>query len=55
MFQPTEINLTWRITIQSGSELPRHVFVAFQSSKHDNNQQMNNMMFGNANLRRISC
>jgi len=55
MFQPTEINMTWRITTHPGSELPSHVFVAFQSSNRDGNQQMNNMIFDNANLRRISC
>jgi len=54
MFQPTEINSTWRITTQPGTELPRHVFVAFQSSEWDSNQEMNNMIFDNANLRRIS-
>jgi len=53
MFQPTEINLTWRITTQPGSELPRHVFVAFQSSERVNNQEMNNMISDNANIRRI--
>jgi len=55
MFQPTEINSTSRITTQPGSELPRHVFVVFQSSEHDNNQEMNNIIFDIANLRRISC
>jgi len=55
MFQPTEITMTWRITIQPGSKLPRHVLVAFQSSEHKSNQQMNYMIFDNANLRRISC
>jgi len=55
MFQLIEINSTWRITTQSGSELPRHVFVAFQSSERDSNKKMNNMIFDNANLRRISC
>jgi len=55
MFQPTEINITWRITTQLGSEIPIHVFVAFQSSERDSNQQMNNMIFDTANLRRISC
>ena len=29
MFQSTEISMTWRITTQPGTELPRHVFVAF--------------------------
>ena len=55
MFQPTETSMTWRITIQPGTELPRHVFIAFQSNERDNNQEMNNMVFDNANLRRISC
>jgi len=55
MYQPTETNMTWRITTQPGTELPRHVFVAFQSSERDDNQEMNNMVFDNANLRRISC
>ena len=55
MFQSTETSMTWRITTQPGTELPRHVFVAFQSSERDNNQQLNNMIFDNANLRRISC
>jgi len=35
MFQSTEINSTWRITTQFGSELPRHAFVAFQSSERE--------------------
>jgi len=35
MFQPTEINMTWRITTQPGFELSRHVFVAFQLSERD--------------------
>ena len=55
MFQPTETTMSWRVTTAAGSELPRHVFVAFQSSERDNNQQFNNMIFDNANLRRISC
>lgn len=55
MFQSTETNMTWRITTQPGTELPRHVFVAFQSSERDSNQELNNMIFDNANLRRISC
>ena len=55
MFQPTETSMTWRITTQPGTELLRHVFIAFQSSKRDSNQEINNMIFDNANLRRISC
>ena len=55
MFQPTQTSMTWRITTKPGTELPRHVFIAFQSSKRDSNQVMNNMIFDNANLRRISC
>ena len=55
MFQPTETSMSWRITTQPGTELPRHIFVAFQSTERDNNQEMNNMIFDNANLRRISC
>lgn len=55
MFQPTETSMTWRITTQPGTELPRHVFIAFQSSERDSNQEMNNMIFDNANLRHISC
>ena len=31
MFQPTQRSMTWRITTQPGTELPRHVFIAFQS------------------------
>jgi len=31
------------------------VFVEFQLSERDSNQQMNNMIFDNANLRQISC
>ena len=55
MFQPTETSMTWKITTQPGTELPRHIFIAFQSNECDNNQVMNNMVFDNANLRRISC
>ena len=55
MFQPTETSITWRITTQPGTELPRRVFIAFQSSERDSNQEINNMIFDNANLRRISC
>ena len=33
MFQPTQTNMTWRNTTQPGTELPRHVFIAFQSSE----------------------
>ena len=55
MFQPTENNMTWRITTLSGSELPRHVLIAFQSSKREVNQEFNSMIFDNANLRRIGC
>ena len=55
MFQPTETSMTWRITTQPGTELPRHVLIAFQSSERDSNQEINNMIFDNANLRRISC
>ena len=31
MFQPTQRSMTWRITTKPGTELPRHVFIAFQS------------------------
>ena len=55
MFQSTETSMTWRITTQPGTELPRHVFIAFQSSERDSNQEINNMIFDIANLRRISC
>ena len=55
MFQPTQTSMTWRITTQPGIELPRHVFIAFQSSERDSNQEINNKIFDNANLRRISC
>ena len=55
MFQSTEASMTWRITTQTGIELPRHVFIAFQSNERDSNQEINNMIFDNANLRRISC
>ena len=47
--------MTWRITAQPGTELLRHVFIAFQSSEQDSNQVIHNMIFANANLRRISC
>ena len=33
MFQPTQTSMTWRITTQPGTELPRHVFIAFRSSE----------------------
>ena len=33
MFQPTETSMTWRITTQPRTELPKHVFIAFQSSE----------------------
>lgn len=49
-----QISCTWRITTNPGSELPRHVFIAFQNSARDNNQQRNNMVFDNLDLRRIS-
>ena len=55
MFQPTQTSMAWRITTQPGTELPRHVFIAFQSSERDSNQEINNRIFYNANLRRISC
>ena len=55
MFQPTQTNRTWRITTQPGTELPRHVFIAFQSSERDSNQVIKKMIFDNANLRRIIC
>ena len=54
MFQPTQTSMTWRITTQSGTELTRHVFIAFQSSERDSNQVMNNKIFDNANLRRLA-
>ena len=55
MFQPTRTSMTGRITTQLGTELPRHVFIAFQSSERNSNQEINNMIFDNANLRRINC
>ena len=55
MFQSTETSMTWRITTQPGTELSRHVFIAFQSNERDSNQEINNMIFDIANLRRISC
>ena len=51
MFQPTQTSMTWRITIQSGTELLRHVFIAFQSSERDSNQVMNNMIFNNSKFK----
>ena len=53
--QSTETSMTWRNPTQPGTELPRHVFIAFQSSERDSNQEINNMIFNNANLRRNSC
>ena len=50
MFQPTQTSMTWRITTQPKTELPRYVFIAFQSSERDSNQEINNMIFDNANL-----
>lgn len=46
-------NQTWRITTNQGSELPRHIFIAFQSTAQDNDQTRNNMIFNNAGLQRI--
>ncbi|DAC81746.1 TPA_asm: hexon [Trichoplax MELD virus] len=46
---------TWRITTQPGTELPRHIFIVFQSTERENNQTMNNMIFDNADVRRISA
>ena len=48
MFQPTQTSMTWRITTQPGTELPRHVFIAFQSSERDSNQVTNNIISDNA-------
>ncbi len=47
------VNQTWRITTNQGSELPRHIFIAFQSTAQDENQISNNMIFNNAGLQRI--
>ena len=55
MFQPIHTSMTWRIATQLGTELPRYVFIAFQSRERDSNKVINNMIFDNANLRRISC
>src|SRR5258706_509106 len=48
-----QINCTWRITTNQGSELPRHIFIAFQSSTRIDKQQQNNMVFDNMDLRRM--
>ena len=54
-FQANITNTTWRIATYPGSETPRHVFIAFQSSEREASQDINNMIFDHANLRRISC
>ena len=55
MFQPTQTSMHGEFTTQPGTELPSHLFKAFQLSERDSNQEINNMIFDNANLRRISC
>ena len=57
MFQPTETSPTWIITTLPGSEIPKHIFIAFQSSERlpaAKPQNINNMIFDNGNLKRIS-
>ena len=50
-----QVKATWRITTNQGSELPRHLFIAFQLSTRDNSQTQNNMVFDHLNLTRIQA
>ena len=52
-YTAAQISSTWRITTNQGSELPRHIFIAFQDSTRENNQQQNNMIFDHLDLIRI--
>lgn len=45
---------SWRITTNSNEELPTHIFIAFQASARDGNQEKNNQVFDNALVKSIS-
>lgn len=43
-------DLTWKLAVRSGSERPRHIFIAFQNTNKRNSQQANAMIFDNFSL-----
>ena len=43
-------DLTWKLAVRSGSERPRHIFVAFQATDKRNSQESNPMIFDNLGL-----
>ena len=53
VYLAAQTTCTWRVTTNQGSELPRHLFVAFQDNERINDQLKNNMVFDNLDLRRI--
>ena len=52
--QQTTSSLTWKINSVSGTERPRHVFIAFQKSSRRDTQEECRLVFDNLDLREIS-
>ena len=50
----TETNPSWRVTTHSNEELPTHIFFAIQAANRSGNQEQNNQVFDNADLRSLS-
>ena len=50
----TDTSPSWRITTNSNEELPTHVFCCIQAAPRDGDQEQNNQVFDNGNLRSIS-
>ena len=52
--QQSTSQLNWKITAVSGTERPRHVFIAFQKSSRRGAQKECGLIFDNLNLRDLS-
>ncbi len=50
---PNSTDYTWRVTTTPSEQLPRHLFVVFQRQARRNDQEMNNSIFDNPDVRRI--
>ncbi|XP_065193174.1 uncharacterized protein LOC135824369 [Sycon ciliatum] len=50
----TETNPSWRVATHSNEELPTHIFFAIQAVNRSGNEEQNNQVFDNADLRSLS-
>ena len=51
--QNNAVEVSWKLSVKSGTERPRHIFVVFQLTNKQNNQEANPMIFDHLDLREI--